>query len=658
MASEQQQRQLAVILHADIEGSTALVRHDETLAHERITDAFNRFSETIERYGGRVHEVRGDALVAEFARASDAVCAALAFQRSQATHRAALSDEIATTIRIGISLGEVVFADGTVTGAGVVLAQRVEQLAEPDGVCITGAIHEAVPERMPFDQESLGEQAVKGFDEPVRVYAVRMRDGAELPEPTAIPVRRKIQTARWITAIAAVILVAGGGLLAWWQLWQPREEPASVERMAFPLPDRPSIAVLPFDNLSGDPQRHRLVDGITEDIITSLSRFREFFVIARNSTFVYKDKPTDVRQIARELGVQYVLEGSLQIEGDRVRITAQLIDAINGNHVWAERYDRQLEDVFAIQDEVTDAIVGSLGGQHGAVARSRRETARREPADRLQAYETYALGVELKHHRTEADNRKARELFEKAIELDPNFTRAYIGLAQIHGDTIDFGWAQSRQVALQHMVTAARKALSLDPYESQAHYRIGLYYLYQNDFQQALVQHEQAIELNPNDADVLAAVAWDLTKLGQPERSVEVIKRAIRLNPHGPDWYGGPMREAYFHNRQFEETIAVTKKRIHPDPLWDPLYRAMSYAQLGREKDVAPEVKQLFVADPDYSAEKWLNDMGSYARDTELNLFLESNRKAGLPLCATEEQLNKYPKLSRLEECEKQRATN
>ena len=196
----------------------------------------NRFSETIERYGGRAHEVRGDALVAEFARASDAVCAALAFQRSQVIHRAKLSDEIATTIRIGISLGEVVFADNTVTGEGVVLAQRVEQLAAPDGVCITGAIHEAVPERMPFDQESLGEQAVKGFDEPVRVYAVRMHDGAELPEPTAIPRRRKTQITRWITAAAAVILVAGVGLLAWWQPWQPREEPASVERMVFSPP--------------------------------------------------------------------------------------------------------------------------------------------------------------------------------------------------------------------------------------------------------------------------------------------------------------------------------------------------------------------------------------------------------------------------------------
>jgi TolB-like protein len=211
-----------------------------------------------------------------------------------------------------------------------------------------------------------------------------------------------------------------------------------------PLPDKPSIAVLPFENLSGDPKQERLADGITEDIITDLSRFRELFVIARNSTFVYKDRPTDVRQIALELGVQYVLEGSLQFDDDRVRITAQLVDATTGSHVWSERYDRTLDDIFAIQDEVTRTIAASLAGQHGIVARATRETARRKPANSLRAYENYTLGMEHKHRFAEADNNKARELFLRAIALDPNFARAYVGLAMTHSVDIDLGLSESQ----------------------------------------------------------------------------------------------------------------------------------------------------------------------------------------------------------------------
>ena len=424
---------------------------------------------------------------------------------------------------------------------------------------------------------------------------------------------------------------------------------------ALPLPGKPSIAVLPFENLSGDPERERLADGVTEDIITDLSRFRELFVIARNSTFVYKDKPTDVRQIARELGVQYVLEGSLQAEDDRVRITAQLIDATTGNHVWSERYDRPLDDVFAIQDEVTHTIAASLAGVHGIVARARRDIARRKPPENLQAYEYYTLGMEHKHQFTQADNKKARELFQKALQLDPNFARAYVGLAWTHNLDIDFGWTDSREQSLGHWVAAARRAIASDPYDSEARTALGTYYQYLNDFARAGAEIDQSLELNLNDADRLAQAAWYWTRGGQPERSLELMARAVRLNPHHPDWYGAALRETYFHNRRFEDTITVTRKRLYPDPIWDPLYRAMSYAQLGQDEEVGAEVKQVFIDQPDYSAEKWLNDTGTYAREVDLKLFLDSNEKAGLPICATEAQLAKYPDMMRLPQCEAQR---
>lgn len=281
-------RKMAAIVHADITGSTALVQLDEALAHERINDSFSRFSQSIERYGGTVHEVRGDALVAKFSRASDAVCAALAFQESHNQVLAELQDEIAPTIRIGVSLGEVIFADGQVTGAGVILAQRVEQLAEPGGLCITAAIHEALPQHLPFDQYDLGEQEVKGFKEAVRVYRVALKPGEIVPLPDNARKLKSGNTLGVSAAVAAVVLVVTGGIALWLEPWQPEEEPALVERMAFPLPNKPSIAVLPVTNMSGDPDQEQFADGLTDNIITFLSRFEELFVIARHSSFRYK----------------------------------------------------------------------------------------------------------------------------------------------------------------------------------------------------------------------------------------------------------------------------------------------------------------------------------------------------------------------------------
>jgi class 3 adenylate cyclase len=291
---ERQPRKLAVILHADVVDSTALVQRDEALAHERIQDVFHRLAATIESYNGHPLELRGDALVAEFNRASDAVEASLAFQAENTRFNSTLEDDIRPTLRIGISLGEVVVADNTITGEGIVLSQRLEQLASAGGVCVQGAVYEAVPGRLPFEYESLGEQQLKGFSEPVRAYAVSLKSGEAIPPPEvdAMPgeAQRERPKQRWVVVGAMALLVIAGGGLAWFQPWVPREEPASIERMAFPLPEKPSIAVLPLDNLSGDPKQEFFSDGITEDIITRLSQFPHLFVIARHSSFTYKNR--------------------------------------------------------------------------------------------------------------------------------------------------------------------------------------------------------------------------------------------------------------------------------------------------------------------------------------------------------------------------------
>jgi adenylate cyclase len=292
MAKDRLAGKLAVILHADIVGSTQLVQQDEHLAHERIQNSFHRFSDCIEKYLGKVLELRGDALLAEFDRPSDAVSAALSFQVDQAFHNSRIKDDLQPKVRVGIAMGEVIVADSTVTGAGVVLAQRVEQLSVPGGLCITEALHEALPNRMPVDLENHGEQVLKGFDDPVRVYRVKLKPGESIPFPQeSSQPEAPLKTQRLIVAVIAILLVAGGGAAYWLKSRMPQADTASVERMVFPLPDEPSIAVLPFDNLSGDPEQEYFSDGITNDIITDLSKFSGLFVIASNSTFTYKDKP-------------------------------------------------------------------------------------------------------------------------------------------------------------------------------------------------------------------------------------------------------------------------------------------------------------------------------------------------------------------------------
>jgi len=363
MAKESLSGKLAVILHADVAESTALVQRDEKLAHERIQNTFGHFSETIEKYQGRVQELRGDALLAEFERASDAVVAALAFQTGHANFIGHFDDDLKPTVRIGIAMGEVIIADNTITGAGVVLAQRVEQLAKPGGLCITGAIHEALPQRMPFDQRNLGDQRLKGFEESVRVYTVELKEDTELPEPTTLAGTEKSSANRWLKITASIVLVVGVGLLAWFQPWATKYDPLSEEKTELSLPDKPSLAVLPFTNRSDDPSQIYFSDGISEDIITGLSRLRNLIVISRNSSFTFRNTSAKVQDIGKDLGAKYLLEGSIRKAGKQIRITAQLIDTNSGHQLWAERYDRELTDIFAVQDEITERIVSILSIQ-------------------------------------------------------------------------------------------------------------------------------------------------------------------------------------------------------------------------------------------------------------------------------------------------------
>jgi TolB-like protein/class 3 adenylate cyclase/Tfp pilus assembly protein PilF len=660
-------RRLAAIMAVDVVGYSRLIGADEAGTLARVKAHRKELAEPlIAEHHGRVVKLTGDGALIEFASAVDAVECAVALQAGMAEREAAEPEERRIRYRIGINIGDIVLEDSDIFGDGVNVAARLEGLAEPGGICIARNVYNQVKSKLDLAFEPMGEHKVKNIAEPITVYRVLPRAGARpktRPAALASTLRGRLPAA----IAAAVMLLAAAVAGTWYAFWRPAAAPPAAvaeaagsggaeAKPALPLPDKPSIAVLPFENLSGDPRQERLADGITEDIITDLSRFRELFVIARNSTFVYKGKPTDVRQIARELGVQYVLEGSLQTDGDQVRITAQLIDATTGNHVWSERYGRPLDDIFAVQDEATQQIVGTLGGYWGRLAEAGREAARRKPPESLQAYDYYLLGIEHKHRFTVEDNKKAQELLNKAIALDPTFSRAYAALAFTYVAEIDNGWSESREQTMANWLDAAQSAVALDRSDGEAHAALAFYFMYSGDSDKAGAEIAQALSFNTNNADVLAQSAYILPWAGKPEQAVESAERAVRLNPHAPNWYDGALYVAYFHGRQFEKAVPILKKTTLED-LWFYVFRALIYGQLGLGADTAAASTDLLRQDPDYSAERWLSDTGTYARETELSLFLDGVKKAGLPLCATEAQLAKYPDMKRLEMCEAQRAS-
>ncbi len=525
-----------------------MVQEEETLAHARIQAAFQRLAHATEAYGGIAHEIRGDALVAEFSRASDAVCAALAFQIENTDHNRSLTDNIRPTLRVGISLGEVVIADGTITGAGVVLAQRLEQLAGPGGVVVQGSVSETVPIRLPFAFESLGEQSLKGFEQPVRGFAAKLKPGEPVPAPES-------------PATADLPEDPPGG------------EPG---RPTLELPDKPSIAVLPFTNMSGDSEHEYFSDGITEDIITELSRFRELFVIARNSTFRFKGKDDDIGDIAQQLGVQYIVEGSVRRSGNRVRVTVQLVDALSRSEIWADRYDRDLDDIFAVQDEVVAAIVGALPSR---VHHAELERAHRRTMD-LRAYDLAQRSWQLLYQWTKTGIETATELAERALEIDPRNGSAHAVLVGVELLNWRRCWSGSPEETLESALTHGRAAVELDKTEYAGHWYLSEVYLFRlRDLEQARVHAERAVTLCPNASGPLAWMGLISGCSGEHQAGIEFSNRALRLDPFAPDYLQYLAGCVHFNAKDYEEAV----KHLHATRwLSKPELLSAAYVHIGR----------------------------------------------------------------------------
>jgi TolB-like protein/Tfp pilus assembly protein PilF len=569
-----------------------------------------------------VRELRGDALLAEFGRASDAVTAALAFQADQLDYLAQLNDSIRPTLRVGIAMGEVVIADDTLTGAGVVLAQRLEQLAESGSVVIQGAAYETIPGRFPFEYDNMGEHQVKGFDEPVRAYEARLKGDTDLPKPSPTVHR----TRNTLIAFASVAVVAAGVALMWFKPWEVREEPASIERMAFPLPDKPSIAVLPFDNLSGDPEQEYLGKGLTENIITELSRFK-FFVIDRKSSFAYKDESPKIRQVAEELGVRYVVEGSVQISGDTARVTVQLIDAISGRHLWAERFDRDLQDIFEVQDEITRTIAATVKQN---IRLAEFDHASRKPIENLSAYEYRTRGMAQWVKFTREGNEQAKQLVEKALTLDPNYSEAYVGLAWVHINGYRWGWSEtySREESLSLAFEMATRAVELDPFNYKTHMVLAKVWMYRGDLDQAIAEYDRARELNPNAADVLMSSSELLVYLGRAGEAISQLNTAIRINPRHPDTYLWSLAWAQYIAEQYEDALASLRK-MNKMPNGARRTLAAVLMRLGRVEEARAVIAEFLTNEPEYNLEDmkvWPSKHKEY-----LERWTEDLRKAGVP---------------------------
>jgi TolB-like protein/class 3 adenylate cyclase len=593
MTEERARRKLSGILSADAVGYSHLMQEDEATTIRTLENSKTLMSTLIQQFKGRVVDAPGDNLLAEFGSVVDAAECAVKIQDELKTKNADLPDNRRMPFRIGINLGDVVEEDDRIYGDGVNIAARIEGLADPGGICISGTAYDHVKNKLKLGYEYLGEHSVKNIFEPVRVYRI-------LTDPEAVG--KVIGEKRFLgrisrrTAIAAIIilLVVAGGLAGWnFYLHQSKRiEPAALNKMAFPLPDKPSIAVLPFTNMSGDPEQEYFSDGITEDLITDLSKISNLFVIARNSVFTYKGKSVKISQVAEELGVRYVLEGSVRRAEDQVRINAQLIDATTGGHLWAERYDGKMENVFALQDKITQKIVAALKVK--LTAGEEKQAAVRETSDPA-AYDAFLKGWAHFRRKTPEDFIKAVPYLDEAVERDPNYSRAYAALAAVYwegarslwGKYLDMSAGEAEMTANIYLAEAMQNPTPLAHWiASDIHRSFGRH-------QEAITEATRAIALDANDPIGYYAMSNALIWAGNPVGGAEFIKKAMRLDPHYPPDYLYFLGKTQFFMGRYDDALATLEevKRRNPDYDWVFFYLAATYGHLGREQQAKSAIK-------------------------------------------------------------------
>jgi adenylate cyclase len=585
MLDERARRRLAAILAADVVDYSRLMHADEVATLTALKTRRKGILEPlITRYGGRLFKLVGDGAMVEFGSAVSAVQCAIELQEAMSAANANSPSDRQIVLRIGVHLGDVMVEGSDLYGDGVNIAARLEGLSEPGGVLISEDVHRQISNKLNLGFNDIGPQNLKNIAQPVRAYRV----GQAGP------------------------------------LVHPPVQPAQPE-------DALSIAVLPFDNMSGIPEQDYIAEGIAENILTDLSRFRDLTVIARNSSFAYKGKAARIQDIRRDLGVNYVLEGSVQRAGDRIRVTAQLIDGATGKHLWAERYDRRVDDLFAVMDEITELIVGTLGTTYGGrLRKAASERAAGAGPTSFRAFDHFVQGMQELNKLTKQSTASAIEHFQQAVAIEPRYAKAHAKLAWAHLNNMAFGWADDDVATLKKAREAADAAARADDAEAWAHWAVAGCDISEHQHDRALMRMRKALDLNPNDADVLTDMGLFCSWSGKAEDGLAYALRAIKINPHHPEYYADQLGEIYFDARQYENAIRTLEGLRTICTPSTMIYLAASHAALGHFEIARDVVAKLLASEPKSTVAYWAN-LVAYRDDRDREHVAANLRLAGLP---------------------------
>jgi TolB-like protein/class 3 adenylate cyclase/Tfp pilus assembly protein PilF len=678
MTTQEVKRKLAAIFSADVKGYSRLMGEDEE-ATVRTLNAYKEvMTSLIQQHHGRVVDAPGDNVLAEFASVVDAVRCAVEIQKELKARNAELPENRRMEFRSGVNLGDVIEDGEQILGDGVNIAARVQGLADGGGLCISGTAYDQVENKLSLGYQYLGEQTVKNITKPVRVYRVLMESDA------VVKLYGEKKPPHWqrtaLGLVVAVIMVAAAVMI--WKFYispapqpevvskekiitplpekpsthlppsaeptpkekalpqivekpskvmtppPPKVEVAIKEKMAFSLPDKPSIVVLPFTNLTKDPMQEPFCDGLSEEIITALSKIPQLFVIASNTTFTYKGKPVKVKQVSEDLGVRYILEGSVRRAGDRIRITAQLIDAMKGHHLWAERYDRDLKDLLAVQEDITKRIITAV---HVELTDGEMARVLAKGTSNLHAYLKATEGMWHILQSTKEGALRARQLAEEAISLDPNYAYAYMTLGFAHGVSVWLGISPSPADSMKRCIELMQKAIALDDSSGEAHAGLGYWLVLARQYDKAVAEGERGMALEPNSAGVLHNYAAILTFVGRYEEAIPLFREALRLNPRPPNSYYRQFGIALRDSGRYDEAIALQKKAIEREPNDTLAYIVLaSSCQLaGREEEARTAAKELLRVNPAFSLERLAKTSPHKDREV-VERFIEALRRAGL----------------------------
>lgn len=582
MTDEGFKRKLAAILSADVEGYSRLMGEDEEATVRTLTAYREVFTSLIQQHNGQVLDSPGDNLLAEFASVVDAVQCAVAVQKEIKARNDELTENRRMQFRIGINLGDVIQEEARIYGDGVNIAARIEGLAEAGGICISRNTYDQVKDKVQLSFEYLGEHNVKNIKEPIRVYKVLTES----------------------------------------------DTPADLAIKPLDIPATPSIAVLPFVNMSGDTEQDYFSDGITEEIITSLSKLPKMFVIASNSSFAYKGKPIKVQKVSEELGVRYILEGSVRKAGPQIRITAQLVDAVTGGHLWAERYDRKMDDIFALQDEITMEILNAIELK---LTEGEQALLYRKGTSSLQVYLKFSQAVQYIRNQNPEDNYRARQILEEVISLDPNYGIAYRFLGSTHIMDVWLDTSKSHIDSLKKAEVLIKKAMDLDATEGSAYSLLGNIRIFQKNWDTGIELMQHAVELEPNGAECHAYLGMGLKWADRDEDAIVILKKAIRLNPIPPAWYVYNIAAVYSGTGQYEKAIIYAKKavQISPDLIFTHIYLTQCYGFAEQKKEAQAQAKEVLRIKPNFLLDRYSKTL-PYKNLNTKKMVLEILRYAGL----------------------------